>query len=59
MRWVNWLRASSMRVFTLAFFLMVIPPILLYPAAQSGSTELIWLLIGVITLANIIVLWLD
>ena len=59
MRWLNWLRASSFRVFTLAFFLMTIPAVLLYPAAQSGSTVSILLLIGVIALANLLVLWMD
>lgn len=59
MRWIYWLRASSFRIFTLAFFLMVIPPVLLVPAAQAGSIELTWLLIGVIACANLIVLWMD
>jgi hypothetical protein len=59
MHWFTWLRTSSFRINTLALILMLITPILLYQAAQAGSTNLIWLLIGILALANLIILWMD
>jgi hypothetical protein len=38
------------------FLLMTLPSIALYYAAQSGAIALIWVLLGLVVLANVLVL---
>jgi len=59
MDWLNWLRSNSLRVYALALTLMIVIPVLLYPAAQTGSTNVIWFLIGMLALANLLILWME
>jgi uncharacterized membrane protein len=56
MTWLIWFRAKTFRIYTLAFILMIIASLLLYPAAKNNNVNEIWLLIGVFVFANLIVL---
>ena len=56
MTWIKWLRASIFRIYSLAFILMLISSIFLYPAAKSGAADWIWLLLGLFIFANLILL---
>ena len=51
-----WLRAHKFEAHTIAFLLMVIPPIPLYFAAQQGATGWIWILLIPFILGNLLVL---
>jgi hypothetical protein len=43
-------------VYAASFLLMMIPSILLFRAAGSGSEPLIWFLLGLVVLGNLLVL---
>ena len=56
MEFINWLRKSTFRIYSLAFILMLISSLLLYPAAKSGAADWIWLLLGIFILTNLMLL---
>lgn len=51
-----WLRAHKFEAHTIAFLLMILPPIPLYFAAQRGATAWVWLLLAPFILGNLLVL---
>jgi hypothetical protein len=53
---VKWLRKNTFRVHLVAFLLMIIPPALLYLAAETGATGAIWLLLAMVITGNILVI---
>ncbi len=52
----KWLTKNKFEVHLVAFMLMVLTPIPLYYAAQSGATGLIWILLGFVICGNILAL---
>jgi len=50
------LREHKFKLHLTALLLMLIPPIPMYFAAQNGANVLIWFLIGVVILANLLVI---
>ena len=52
----KWLTKNKFEVHLVAFMLMVLTPIPLYYAAQSGATGLIWVLLGFVICGNILAL---
>jgi hypothetical protein len=54
--WLYSISKNPFRSYTLAFMLMIITPLLMYPAAQANQTELIWFFIGIFVVANMLVL---
>ncbi len=52
----KWLSKNKFEVHLAAFFLMIIPPIPLYYAAQSGATGLIWALLAFVICGNLLAL---
>jgi hypothetical protein len=53
--WIERLSENKYKIYVLAFLMMVIPPLPMFYAAQQGAIVLIWILLGVIVLANILV----
>jgi len=53
---VNWLNNHKFAVYASAFFLIILPPIPLYFAAQQGAIVWIWVLMAVVVLGNLLVL---
>jgi hypothetical protein len=56
MNTIKWLRKNTFKVHLVAFLLMIIPPALLYFAAERGDPDLIWPLLGLIIAGNLLVL---
>jgi len=56
-RLLQWLNKHGYEAHLLAFFLMTLPPALLYYSARQGLDELTWGLLGVVILGNLITLW--
>jgi hypothetical protein len=54
---MNWLRAHQFKVHTIAFLMMVLPPVPLYYAAINGNALAMYLLLGIVILGNILVLF--
>lgn len=52
----QWYRKHQFTVHLVAFCLMVVPSILLYLAAGAGSSLWIWVLLGIVILANLVLL---
>jgi len=55
----NWrenLTKHKFQLYLVAFLMMVIPPVPMYIAARNSSTPVVWCLLGVIILANSLVL---
>jgi len=50
------LRDNKFKLHLTALLLMLIPPVAMYFAAESGATGLIWFLIGIVILGNLIVI---
>ena len=50
------LRDNKFKLHLTAFLLMLIPPVPMYFAAESGATGWIWFLIGIVILGNLIVI---
>ena len=55
-RFFHFLRNNKFETYSIAFLLMMIPPIPMYFAAQSGNEPLIGFLLGVFILGNLLVL---
>jgi hypothetical protein len=55
-RFLKWLSTHKFEVHTLAFLMMVLPPVPLYIAAQRGAELWIWALMAPVVAANILVL---
>lgn len=55
-RFFNYLRNHKFESYSIAFLLMMIPPIPMYYAAQGNQTALIYLLLGFVILGNLLVL---
>jgi len=55
-KWIERLAENKYKLYVLAFLMMVIPPLPMYYAAQQGFIALIWVLLGVVILANFLVL---
>jgi hypothetical protein len=53
---IKYLKKNTFKVHLIAFLLMIIPPGLLYFAAESGDAGLIWSLLGLIIAGNILVI---
>ncbi len=58
MAWINRLLSNRFRTYSVVFLLMSIASISMYLAAQAGATSWIWLFLGVLISANLIVLWI-
>jgi hypothetical protein len=56
MKWIKWLQASTYRIYSLVFLLMLISSLFLYPAARSGTANWIWPLLGIFIFANLVLL---
>lgn len=54
--YTKFLSKNTYRVHLVAFFLMIITPVLLYFAALQGISLWVWLLVGLVALANFLVL---
>ena len=54
----NWITSNKFEAYSLAFMMMIIPSALFFPGAQNDALGLIWILLGVIFLANLFVLTL-
>jgi VIT1/CCC1 family predicted Fe2+/Mn2+ transporter len=52
----KWLTKNKFEVHLVAFLLMVLPPIPLYYAAQSGASGLIWALLALVICGNLLAL---
>ena len=50
------LRNNKFRSYTIAFMLMMIPPLPLYSSAKNGNDTLTVILLGVFLLGNLLVL---
>jgi hypothetical protein len=50
------LRAKKFKLHLTALLLMLIPPVPMFFAAESGATGWIWFLTGVVILGNLIVI---
>ena len=55
-KWIERLSENKYKVYVLAFLMMVILPLPMFFAAQQGLIALIWVLLGVVVLANFLVL---
>ena len=55
----GWLGLHKYESYLLAFFLMVLPPVPMYFAAQQGAIGWIWGLIGLVVLGNLLVLLIN
>jgi hypothetical protein len=53
---IKYLKKNTFKVHLIAFLLMIIPPALLYFAAERGDAGLIWSLLGLIIAGNILVI---
>ena len=53
---IKWLRKNTFTVHLVAFLLMIIPPALLFFAAERGNTSLMWSLLGLVIAGNILVI---
>jgi len=53
---LTWLHTHKFEAHTIAFIMMIVPPIPLYFAAQRGFTTLIWVLMIPFILGNLLVL---
>jgi hypothetical protein len=51
------LKENKFKFHLSALLMMLLPPIPMYWAAQSGATGLIWLLMGIVVLGNLIVIF--
>jgi hypothetical protein len=52
----NDLKEHKFQLHLAALLLMLIPPIPMYFAAQSGAAGLIWLLVAIVVLGNLLVI---
>jgi hypothetical protein len=52
----EWLRLHKYESHLIAFFFMVLPPVLMFFAAQQSAIGWIWGLIGLVVLGNVLVL---
>jgi hypothetical protein len=50
------LRKNKFQLHLTTLLLMLIPPIPMYFAAQSGALVLVWILVGVVILGNLLVI---
>jgi len=50
------LRSHKFESYTIAFLLMVVPPLPMFYAAQHGSGSLVFVMLGFVILGNLIVL---
>jgi hypothetical protein len=55
-KWINWFRNHTFETHLVAFLCMLVPAILLYPAAENSSSGWIWFLLGWVIAGNILVL---
>lgn len=53
----NWIRTHTYQTHLVAFFCMLVPAILLYPAAEQDAAGWIWILLGWIIIGNVLVLF--
>lgn len=53
-----WLREHKFEAHLIAFLLMILPPIPMYFAAQTGAEVWIYILITPVILGNLLELWL-
>ena len=53
---IRWLQARSNKVQLISFLLMLIPPVPMYFAVQSGQYGLLILMMVLFTLGNILIL---
>ena len=53
---IKWLRKNTFKVHLVAFLLMIIPPALLFFAAERGNASLTWSLLGLVIAGNILVI---
>jgi hypothetical protein len=51
---VKWLNNHKFTVHMSAFFLMILPPIPLYFAAQQGAIVWSWVLLAIVVLGNLL-----
>jgi hypothetical protein len=51
-----WLKKNTFNIHLIAFLLMVLPSIGLYFSVLAGSVGLTWALLGVVGLANLLIL---
>ena len=56
MKIISWMQKHTFETHTLAFLLMILPPIPLYWAAQQGATGWVWFLLVPVILGNLLVL---
>jgi formate/nitrite transporter FocA (FNT family) len=54
-----WMRKHKFEAHSIAFLLMILPPILLYLAAQDGAVTWIIVLLVPVVLGNILELFLE
>ena len=52
----DWLRKSRFQVYGIAFVLMVLAPVPMVLAAQSGAVAWIWIFFSLFIFANLLVL---
>ena len=52
----KWLTKNKFEVHLVAFLLIILPPIPLYYAAQSGASGLIWALLALVICGNLLAL---
>jgi hypothetical protein len=50
----RYLGEHKFRAYALAFFLIMVPAIPLYTAADKGLTPWIWVLIGIVVMGNVL-----
>jgi hypothetical protein len=53
---LKWLQEHVFEAYLIALFLMVVPPIAMYLAAQRGADGWIWALLSLVVLGNLLVL---